>query len=139
MAWQISVCAAEYDPTRPPFLSAAAPATMKAVTVNPKDFNVTAILISPQRKIAVVNNQVVMPGDSVKAAGSGKATVKDITPSAVMLVKAQQVFEVRLPSSVSSKTTISHSRISKTPVNETSGRVVESGSHENNEEIKESP
>lgn len=99
LAWQACAGAAEFDPTRPPTLSSKpmgpAPAIAK---VNPQDYKVTSILIADQRKVAVINNQVVTAGDSVKAAGNGKVTVKEITASTVRLFKAHQEFEVRLAS-----------------------------------------
>ena len=56
-----------YDPTRPPNLKAKPVPTVKPVNVNQRDFQVSSILLSEQRKVAVINNQVVTIGDTVTA------------------------------------------------------------------------
>jgi hypothetical protein len=90
-----------FDPTRPPVLNAkprSAP-VVKLPKLNPQDYQVTSILSSDQRKVAVINNQVVTVGDVVKAGQSDKATVKKINTTEVTLSKARREFVVRLPSS----------------------------------------
>jgi hypothetical protein len=90
-----------FDPTRPPVLNVkprSAPA-VKRPKLNPQDYEVTSILSSDQRKVAVINNQVVTVGDVVKAGQSDKATVKKINSTEVTLSKARREFVVRLRSS----------------------------------------
>jgi hypothetical protein len=110
LTWNASLFAAAYDPTRPPMLNPiqkpANVAVVKTKKVNPRDYKVTSILISGERKVAVINNQVVSLGDTVKGGKHGPVTVKAITTSAVILVKARQQFSVRLPSSEYPKTSL---------------------------------
>jgi hypothetical protein len=98
-----------FDPTRPPILqekSVLVP-TAKPLKFHETDYRVTSILSSGQRKVAVINNQVVTVGDKVTAGESGKATVIEITTSEVTLSKAQREFVVRLPSSQYTKSAVS--------------------------------
>jgi len=90
-----------FDPTKPPLLqnkpkSAPAP---KLPKLNPHDYQVTSILVSEQRKVAVINNQVVRVGEVVTAGEGDKATVTEINAAEVTLSVAQREFTVRLPSS----------------------------------------
>ena len=108
--WCFSVAtlhAESYDPTRPPNLKAKPAPTVKTVNVNPRNFQVSSILLSEQRKVAVINNQVVTIGDTVTAKESDKAVVKEIKASEVTLSKAQREFVVRLPSSQYIKSAVS--------------------------------
>ena len=90
-----------FDPTKPPVINSK-PTTVPAVKpprINPRDYQVTSILLSEQRQVAVINNQVVSVGDAVTAGEAGKATVTKIEASEVTLSKARREFVVRLPSS----------------------------------------
>lgn len=98
-----------FDPTRPPiFNNNPDPTpTSKAPKLNPQDFRVTSILLSEHRQVAVINNQVVGVGDTVKAGKADKATVTKISATEVTLSKARYEFVVRLPSSQYTKSAIS--------------------------------
>jgi len=99
--------AESYDPTKPPNLKAKPVLTVKPVNLNPRDFQVSSILLSEQRKVAVINNQVVTIGDTVTAKESDKAVVTEIKASEVTLSKARRAFVVRLPSSQYIKSAVS--------------------------------
>jgi len=74
------------DPTRPPQgIAAREPG---AETAN---WRVTAILISPQRRVATVNGKAVQIGDRVSG-----ARVVEIAPGAVRLRDSRKEFTVRL-------------------------------------------
>jgi hypothetical protein len=97
-----------FDPTKPPVFNSkysAAP-TVKPPPLNPRDYQVTSILLSEQRQVAVINNQVVSVGDAVTAGGAGTAEVIKINAAEVTLSKARRVFVVRLPSSQYKKSAI---------------------------------
>jgi hypothetical protein len=98
-----------FDPTRPPLLrNKPRPApSVKLPKLNPQDYQVTSILLSEQRQVAVINNQVVTVGDAVTAGKTGKALVIKINASEVTLNKARREFVVRLPSSQYIKSAVS--------------------------------
>ena len=87
------------DPTKPPTFHKKLEPAPKPPKLNPQDYQVTSILVSGQRKVAVINNQVVSVGDEVKAGEADKARVTGIKASEVTLSKARREFTVRLPSS----------------------------------------
>ena len=92
--------AESFDPTKPPiFQNKPRYAPPKLAKLNPQDFQVTSILVSDQRKVAVINNQVVTVGQVVTAGESAKATVTGIRATEVTLSKARQEITVHLPSS----------------------------------------
>ena len=98
--------AESFDPTRPPNLKSKSVPAPKS-NFNPQDYQVSCILLSDQRKVAVINNQVVTVGDTVTAEKSGNATIADIRASEVTLSKARRKFLVRLPSSQYEKSAVS--------------------------------
>jgi hypothetical protein len=108
-----------FDPTRPPVLNKSArPApVVHRPRLNPQDYRVTSILVSEQRKVAVINNQVVTIGDTVKAGESGDATITNINAAEVTLSKARQEIVVRLPSSQYTRALNTHSVITDAAVN----------------------
>ena len=104
----VSVLYAEnFDPTKPPNLKSNVVPAVRPLNLNPQDFRVTSILLSEQRKVAVINNQVVTIGEAVNTRESGKAIVTEIKASEVTLSKARREFVVRLPSSQYTKSPIS--------------------------------
>ena len=90
------------DPTRPP-LQNPRPAPLAQPTIDLRDYQVTSILISEHRTVAVINNQVVTVGDTVSVAVTGaeggRVTVSAINAAEVTLRKARHEFVVSLPSS----------------------------------------
>jgi len=75
------------DPTSPyraaPAPSARAPAAIR--------FELTAVLISPQRRIAVINGRLYREGDAING-----ATLTVIEPGLVRLQRGSESLEVRL-------------------------------------------
>ena len=87
-----------FDPTKPPnFQNKPRSAPPRLPNLNPQDFQVTSILVSDQRQVAVINNQVVTVGQVVTAGESAKATVTAISATEVTLSKARQEITVHLP------------------------------------------
>lgn len=87
MAQAMPVVAALQDPTRPP---SAAPATANAptpgATSGPR-WTLTSTLVSPTRRSAVINDQVLSVGDRI-----GGAQVVDIQADSVRLrIKGREV------------------------------------------------
>lgn len=106
---QCNVFAGNVDPTRPPIFRPKPVSASSQVKLNVNDFKISSILISDQRKVAVINGQVVAIGDKVKARDKdknkkrGQATVLAISSQSVKLGIARREFVVRLPSSRYSK------------------------------------
>ncbi|HEY5602386.1 MAG TPA: hypothetical protein VIM41_04690 [Gammaproteobacteria bacterium] len=67
------------DPTRPPGLDALPPSTISSVKEAPR-WVLSSILVSPERRTAVVNDRVVAVGDRVSG-----AVVIEIEPATVRL------------------------------------------------------
>jgi MSHA biogenesis protein MshK len=83
-----SPLAALEDPTRPPdFIGNNAGSKQSQAPV----WQVSSILISEQRRVAVVNGQTVRQGDQV-----GSARVISISPTAVTLRNGVEIFSVKL-------------------------------------------
>ncbi len=78
------------DPTRPPDYAASAAASALAP---PKSWELTSVLISGTRKVAVLNRRSVHEGDAI-----GDAVVVKILPTAVRLSENGRVFTVSLVS-----------------------------------------
>jgi len=119
LAWFCLPLQAEtFDPTKPPVFNQRKPAPIdNRPRLNPQDYQVTSILVSEQRKVAVINNQVVTIGDAVKAGKSGDATVTTINAAEVTLSKARHKIVVRLPSSQYTRSVITDSEMNSTVVN----------------------
>lgn len=75
------------DPTRPSGQSAIAPAAQEAGPAP----RLESTLISPQRRLAVIDGRMVRPGDRV-----GDARVLDIQPDRVTLRRADRTVHLRL-------------------------------------------
>ena len=101
------VCAAPVnaelgDPTRPPdYKKQAEPPQAEAVAV--EKWALTSVLISPQRRVAIVNGQAVQEGDTVESSRvvqirtsevllqrDGKQIVVSLLPRAVKATKHQK-------------------------------------------------
>lgn len=75
------------DPTRPP-LSSGAVVHRKGP---PRKWQLTSLLISPERKVAVINGQVVRVGDSING-----ARLVSIEPGRALLQHAGQNIRLEL-------------------------------------------
>jgi len=83
------------DPTRPPHYKKQAKLPQTAAAVAEK-WALTSVLISPQRRVAIVNGQMVQEGDTV-----GSSRVVRIRTSEVLLQRGADQFVVSLlPSAV---------------------------------------
>ena len=90
------LAAALDDPTEPPPNYHATPAgaapTDAASTATPAQrWRLTSTLISPQRRVAVVNGRAVKPGDILEG-----ATVVEVAPASVRLRDTQGEFSVTM-------------------------------------------
>ncbi len=101
----VVACAAQaetFDPTKPVIFKSkpkprkSAPKPAPKIDINA--YQVSSILISPQRRIAVINGQVVSEGEKIDA-----AIVKEIQTAAVKLASGKTEFEIRLPSALIDK------------------------------------
>ena len=78
------------DPTRPPqSVSVSARPTVKSVPA--PVFSLSSILISAQRRVAVINGLSVAEGDRIE-----RATVKRIEPQAVILTQGKRQWTLTL-------------------------------------------
>lgn len=101
-----AVGAALDDPTRPPFFMATGkkpPTVIRRKT--PKVWELTSTLISPQRKVAVINGRTVSEGDRID-----KAIVVKITHASVRLRRGTRDFTVVLFPNLVTKRTVVGSR-----------------------------
>lgn len=73
------------DPTRPP--NAEAPAAI-STTESVSSFNLTAVFISPNQRLAIINDQAIKLGDKI-----GQYTVTTIDTNAVELTGPQDSHE----------------------------------------------
>ena len=76
------------DPTRPPGQGEVA---IEALGSTGSPFQLTSILVSPNRQVAVVNGSSVEVGDEI-----GDATVVEILPHAVWLESGEEGIELRI-------------------------------------------
>jgi len=86
------------DPTRPPDYKKQAELPQTAAAVAEK-WALTSVLISPQRRVAIVNGQTVQEGDTV-----GSSRVVRIRTSEVLLQHGADRFVVSLLPSVAKTT-----------------------------------
>lgn len=63
-----------------------------------KQFSLNSILISPQRKLAIINGSTLREGQTVP--GTGNVKVQRISAQAVVLQQADQTWVLRLSSSI---------------------------------------
>jgi len=92
--------AALHDPTKPLRYSAAKTAAEMKLVLN-------SVLISPHRKIAVINGQGLSEQDTIK--GSGGVILERILSHEVVLEKAGKRWRVRLQHDLGvQKTTVNH-------------------------------
>lgn len=84
---QWTICLARFDPTQPPGYTATTQAS--AQTTRQSSLSVTAIIISPQRRLAIVNDQVVKEGEEVFG-----IKVVAITPTSVKFHGAEGDFSI---------------------------------------------
>lgn len=86
MSFSVAILQAEsFDPTRATHLKSQSAPVLRPLNLNLRDYQVTSILLSEERKVAVTNNQVVTIGNTITAAGFGKATVTENKASEVTL------------------------------------------------------
>jgi MSHA biogenesis protein MshK len=78
------------DPTRPPPSLATPPAPPAEDKVGETSWVLSSILISPSRRLAVINGRTLAPGDKL-----GDAVVREIRPSGVRLQRGDET--VTLP------------------------------------------
>jgi len=88
------------DPTKPLSYSAAKEAAEMKLVLN-------SVLMSPQRKIAVINGQGLVEQDTIK--GSGGVILERILPHEVVLEKAGKRWRIRLQHDlIVQKTSVNH-------------------------------
>lgn len=76
------------DPTRPVILSGAA---MGARAEKPRQWKLTSTLIAPQRRVAVINDQVLTVGQKIDG-----AKLVAVRPGSVLLHQAGQTIQLKL-------------------------------------------
>lgn len=91
------VFAESFDPTRPVIFDSK-PKPAAKVKVDKSAYKVTSILVSPYRRVAVINNQVVITGEKVD-----KAKVIEIKKTGVALQVGKARFVASLPSAAIDK------------------------------------
>jgi hypothetical protein len=89
----VSTIEARFDPTQPPYYH-----DVEAQTVRKKDLLVSAIIISPNRKVAVVNDYVVHVGDTFLG-----FSVLEIDRHSVKFNSAEGIFSIPLYTEVKQK------------------------------------
>ena len=87
----VAAAAAEELPLRDPMRPYAAPADGGAPRAGPRELRLTAVLISPQRRIAVINGGIYGEGEEVDG-----ARVVRIEPDAVRVRRGAQDLVVPL-------------------------------------------
>ncbi|BCR06406.1 hypothetical protein DESUT3_34750 [Desulfuromonas versatilis] len=78
------------DPTRPP-IPAAPERAPEPLRSKAPDWRLSSILVSPERRVAVISGQAVVEGDRIDG-----ARVVAITPSAVLLQKGKREYTLNL-------------------------------------------
>jgi len=92
-------------------LTAASAPEVAGVPAPRREWMLSSTLISPSRRVAVINGQIVKKGDMLE-----DAQVLDITPLAVKLKDAQGDFSLQmLPASIKTPHAKPFNRMDKTP------------------------
>lgn len=84
------------DPTTPLGQSTTSPST-----VGEQPFELNSILISPQRKLAIINGNALREGQAVP--GAGNVRVQRISAQSVVLQQMDHTWELRLSPSVTKR------------------------------------